>query len=169
MKKKKLTFKKIKKNLAFTLVELLVVISIMGILTILVASSFKTVQVKARDAKRKSDLDSVSKALNIYFTDYGYFPLVESIDFVDGSELADGSIIYMKEIPVEQRDDVEPYIYKLYSGNTDRKSFRLFAELENEDDNDCLDSALCVDYTISGDTCCYGVSSSNIGMDGDML
>lgn len=153
-----------KKNLAFTLVELLIVISIMGILTVMVSSSFKTVQAKARDAKRKSGLDSLAKALNIYFTDNGEF--LDYIDFINGDEIVgeDGTI-YMKEIPVETISGIENYVYQ----TTDtKKSFRLFAELENGEDNSCLYSGICP-FTVSDGNCCYGISSSNIGVSGDML
>lgn len=168
MKLNKFLSKNKKKSLAFTLVELLIVISIMGILTVVVSASFKTIQMKARDAKRKNDLDSVKKALNMYFTDNGQYPVVGYIDFKDGNQFVndnDETIIYMKEIPVEMVNGVEGYIYQT---TVSRRSFRLFAELENGDDNSCMkDNDLCPDEY--DDVCCYGISSPNIGMDGGMI
>lgn len=167
MKLNKLLSKNKKKSLAFTLVELLIVISIMGILTVVVSASFKTIQMKARDAKRKSNLDSVKKALNMYFTDNGQYPVVGDIDFSDGDQFSNEDIIYMKKIPVEVVNEIEEYTYQTTDS---RRSFRLFAELENGDDNSCIDSNLCPgDYNFSTNTCCYGISSPNIGMDGDMI
>ena len=58
------------KKFGFTLVELLVVMAIMAILTVVVTSSFKTVQIKARDSRRKNDLSSLSKALTMYYNDF---------------------------------------------------------------------------------------------------
>lgn len=47
----------------FTLVELLVVISIIAILSIIGLTVFTGVQKNARDARRQSDVDAIAKAL----------------------------------------------------------------------------------------------------------
>ena len=47
----------------FTLIELLVVISIIGILAAFIVASFTSAQQKARDSRRKADLDATKKAL----------------------------------------------------------------------------------------------------------
>lgn len=165
------------KNKAFTLVELLVVISIMGILTVVVSASFHTIQMKARDAKRKSDLDSIAKAVNMYFADYGNYPGVggtspnlDTLLSTSGSEFSHTGIVYMKELPTEKTIGIEPYRYTIVdsnlNGNTGR-SFRLYAELENTDDSGCL--ADTVDCPYIDAYCCYGVSSPNISMEGDMI
>jgi prepilin-type N-terminal cleavage/methylation domain-containing protein len=167
------------KNKAFTLVELLVVMSIMGILTIMVSSSFKTVQMKARDTRRKSDLNAISKALNTYFVDYGVYPedgedSLIKLDSV-GNDFFYNDILYIKELPVEETRNIENYVYITSDGGIggSGKSFRLFAELENEDDSGCFsDFDYCPDdYNgVEGkDNCCYGVSSPNIGMGGTMI
>lgn len=49
----------------FTLIELLIVITIIGILATFVVASFTTAQKKARDSRRKSDLDAYKKALEL--------------------------------------------------------------------------------------------------------
>jgi prepilin-type N-terminal cleavage/methylation domain-containing protein len=51
----------------FTLLELLVVISIIGILTALAAVSYSTAQSRARDSRRHGDLDGVQKGLEQYY------------------------------------------------------------------------------------------------------
>jgi prepilin-type N-terminal cleavage/methylation domain-containing protein len=50
----------------FTLIELLVVISIIGMLAGIVLVSMTGVRGKARDARRKSDLDQIEKAVELY-------------------------------------------------------------------------------------------------------
>ncbi len=46
----------------FTLIELLVVVAILAILAVIGATVFNNVQVNARDARRKSDIDAIAKA-----------------------------------------------------------------------------------------------------------
>ncbi len=56
------------KSIGFTLLELLVVISIISILVALGAASYSTAQKKGRDAKRKGDLRAVSAAMEQYYS-----------------------------------------------------------------------------------------------------
>jgi prepilin-type N-terminal cleavage/methylation domain-containing protein len=143
--------KKNKKN-AFTLVELLIVIAIIGIITIIASSSFVSAQKKSRDASRKASLKSLSDALNMYYSDFGLFPSSSSITY--GGQLMSGNVVYMKKIPTETAKAVKQFYYQV---SPTQKSFRLYANLENSDDNDCL---TCPDYSVSSG-CCYMITSSN--------
>lgn len=66
--------KKIRKTKGFTLVELLTVITIIGILVAFTTVSFVNAQQKGRDGKRKTDLKSIKAALTLYFNEYGNYP-----------------------------------------------------------------------------------------------
>ena len=57
--------KKMKRK-GFTLIELLVVIAIIGLLSTLSVVSLNSAREKARDANRKSDMNSISTALELY-------------------------------------------------------------------------------------------------------
>jgi prepilin-type N-terminal cleavage/methylation domain-containing protein len=59
---------------AFTLIELLIVISIIGVLVTLVAVTIRPIQTKSRDAKRKSDLNLYLSALDLFKTDFKLYP-----------------------------------------------------------------------------------------------
>ena len=60
---------KIKNNrFGFSLFELLVVISIIGIIVSVGAVSYSSAQKKARDARRQEDLQSVQKAFEQYYS-----------------------------------------------------------------------------------------------------
>ena len=58
----------------FTLVELLVVISIIGLLSSVVLAALNSARMKARDAVRLSDTTQVLTALAMYYQDYGKVP-----------------------------------------------------------------------------------------------
>lgn len=167
------------KKFGFTLVELLIVISIISILTIVGISSFRTIQTKSRDAKRKNDLSSISKALNMYYNDVGVFPYGSLLDIdsmikasgVGFSADVNGTVVtYMVEVPRETTNGVEEYSYLSTTG----KSFKLFSNLENENDNSCLkdDNGVVLknidDYVVING-CIYGISSSNIKLEDSLL
>jgi type II secretion system protein G len=66
------------KNKGFTLIELLVVISIIGLLASIVLVSLNSARSKARDARRKTDLQQISKALDMYYQDNNSYPSSDS-------------------------------------------------------------------------------------------
>lgn len=59
---------------AFTLVELLVVIAVIGILSAVVVISTNSAKGKARDAIRLSDMSSIQMSLALYYDDKGKYP-----------------------------------------------------------------------------------------------
>jgi len=81
----------------FTLIELLVVVAIIGILSSIVMVSLNSATMKARDAKRISDINQLKMALQIYENAYSAYPAnldalktggfigVIPVDPVDGS------------------------------------------------------------------------------------
>lgn len=73
----------------FTLVELLVVISIISILAVMGMVIFTNTQKNARDARRRADIDAIDKAIEVKRTaSSGYGPVTEA-DFAGGSIPAD--------------------------------------------------------------------------------
>ena len=59
---------------AFTLVEMLIVVIIIGILMAALLPRLKGAQERARDTARKANLSQISTALEMYFNDYGEYP-----------------------------------------------------------------------------------------------
>src|SRR3990167_5145014 len=59
---------------AFTLIEILVVITIIGILTSIGTVAYNNTLDKGRDSRRKQDLASIKSALTLYFEDNGKYP-----------------------------------------------------------------------------------------------
>lgn len=58
----------------FTLIELLVVVAIIGVLSSIVLVSLNTARLKGRDAAREEEIHSIQNALELYFTENGYYP-----------------------------------------------------------------------------------------------
>ncbi len=74
---------------AFTLVELLVVISIIGILSSTVFASLSSARSRARDAIRKSDLAQIAKAFRLYYEQNGTYR-IPNTGWVDDTGYATG-------------------------------------------------------------------------------
>ncbi len=157
--------KKINKKLGFTLVEMLVVISIIAILSSILAGGYVNSQKSARDTARKINLKSISDALNSYYADYGVYPEEGAWVNTDGSFTSiDKGTVYMKKVPVET-GGMTPILYERGSSE---KSFRLYTNLENEEDKDCIENSTCESISLDGDYssskgCCYVITSSNVG------
>ena len=67
-------FSKQQRTIGFTLIEMLVTVSIMVILMAIAVASFGSAQEQSRDAQRKTDLRTVEAALALYKNKYGSYP-----------------------------------------------------------------------------------------------
>jgi len=69
-----------KKKKGFTLLELLIVLGIISIIMLLGSTVYSGVQKRSRDAKRKGDLNIIRSSLELYRTNFSYYPtsLVEN-------------------------------------------------------------------------------------------
>ncbi|MBI2017855.1 type II secretion system protein [Candidatus Daviesbacteria bacterium] len=118
----------------FTLVELLIVITIIAVLSSIGLATYTTFNKNARDAKRKTDANFIQSALEQYFADQTFYPLAGSgncptdadgqLRFGCSLTNPDGSKIYLTTVPSDS-DPSSPYIY-VPSGN----SYCLFAQME---------------------------------------
>lgn len=101
---------------AFTLVELLVVISIISILMAVGAVNYQKSVKLSRDSKRKADLEQIRQALETYRAENGVYPDTASIS----SLVPD----YLTEYPQDPKGGA--YSYTKGTGAT----YRICAQLE---------------------------------------
>lgn len=148
----------------FTLIELLVVMAILGILSVIGLSNFQSARIKARDAKRKSDLQTIAKSLEAYANDYQDYPADNSgkiscttpatCDW-DGPFKDSKGTIYAAKLP---KDDLSPTQVYYYDANG-TVSYSLYARLENANDP-AIDSS--ITKLCGTPTCNYKINSSNL-------
>ncbi len=108
------------KNRAFTLIELMVVISIIGIMATVIVMSLDKARGKARDDKRAADLAQIELALRLYVEQNKHYPK-ESDGYSGGTagqicKSCNGPInseiqTYLGFIPEDPKNDSTYYYY----------------------------------------------------------
>lgn len=103
----------------FSLVELLVVITIIAILSVAAYSAVGGNTIKARDAKSKQDISTIQQALELYFAEKSIYPPT-----LTGTDIPKK---YLSDIPKDPGAGKHNYLYKV-SGAT----YQIAATLEND-------------------------------------
>lgn len=100
------------KHSGFTLVELLIVITIIAILSVIGLVVYGNFLKNSRDSKRQSDLKFIQSALENYHADQLYYPA--SL----GTTLISGTKIYMTRVPTDPKPSPYPnYLYTVSGTN----------------------------------------------------
>src|SRR3990172_228272 len=118
-------------RLGFTLLELLVVITIIGLLASVGLASYSRAQARARDARRQSDLTTVRNSLEIYYAENNSYVSTSDI-WRDASEaLSVLDPIYIRGLPDDPGGAGSvPYRYTSVSNG---QGYCLAANLETAD------------------------------------
>lgn len=132
--------------MGFTLIELLVVIAIIGLLATIVAVSVNSARAKARDAKRKADLNNLVLAAQMRYDSTNDYPASAGWFTNPGHGGLDAALTptYMPRVPDDPlnsgsniymywRKDFRGYSC-LTSGTTEQLAF--YTRLENPSAND---------------------------------
>jgi len=151
---KKLKDKKFLKS--FTVTELLVIISIIGILALLVVVGLQPKRAKGRDAKRISEVNSLRGALKLYHMDHGEYPIQEpatwswcsleqtavaAADYCSGMYDAEGDFVLEPYMPKKPEDPIygrgmetsgDKYSYQ-YISTSSGQEYGIHADLETRE------------------------------------
>jgi len=116
----------------FTLVELLVVVTIIGILMAIALVNYRIFLQKGEDAQRKADLRFLQAALEQYNADQHFYPSSITPD----TPLAYGSKVYLSKVPFDPAGEIyiyEPSGVNCGSGDQEKNctNYCLYAKLAN--------------------------------------
>lgn len=101
----------LKKQRAFTMIELLVSATIIILLTTAGLVSFSQVSISSRNAKRKADLETMRQSLTLYKQDNSYYANTTTLDFDDlVTSLYAGE--YLSETTIIDPKNTGAYIYQ---------------------------------------------------------
>lgn len=146
---------------AFTLIELLIVITIIGILVATGVYSWQAAQVKARDSRRKTDVKAIQQALESYYQTNGEYPPAASLGWCTQiSNPTYPSLLnalqptYITKVPQDPTflNTTSDYFYRKDA----LSRYRLYSTLENTKDPDYIANALGTDGLIG----CAGGNAS---------
>jgi len=142
-----ITVEKINNKFGFTLVELLVTISIIAVLTSIGVVFYQNSKQKADDAKRRQDLLNIQEAFEQYYAAEGSYPA--SCPSVGSSLTTTGGDALLDMMPDDPNDSQN------YGTNCD-SSYYCFSALLND-----TDGGNCTGCSCSGDSCSFTTAADN--------
>ncbi len=122
----------------FTLIEVLVAATIIAILTAVGMVSYTNINKRSRDTKRRSDMEQIRSALEMYRADNGSYANTGGGNWSDASNLSAILVSsYMSAIPSDPKSTTQTYRYlatNLVSGRY--YGYCLSSLLESENPSD---------------------------------
>lgn len=112
-----------KKNRGFTFIELLVVVTISALLMGAATVGYSSISRRSRDTRRKTDMETIRSALELYRSEQGSYPL----SVTEGGSIAIGESTYLNPVPSDPKDG--SYVYTRTSTTT----YTLSCTLESGD------------------------------------
>lgn len=118
-------------NQAFTLIEILITLSIIALLVTISTFALSQARTSARDNKRKTDLEFVRSGLELYRADCGGYPASlawgASLAGSGASPSCPASNVYIQALPKDPQSGTRDYCYNRLSA----RNYTLCASLEN--------------------------------------
>ena len=156
----------------FTIVELLIVMSILAVLATFFISGYTGTQRRARDAQRKSDLKQIANSFEIFFSDHKRYPPASGTQIAActynavaetgtacawaSGQFSDGTTVYFKTVPGDPSGGYT-YVYRTDANGT---NFKLYARLENPEDPDII-TGLTENACHTTYVCNFAITSGN--------
>lgn len=113
---------------AFTLVELMIVVSILAFIAIIAIAYFRGQLFKGNDARRKADLNRIGVAVEEYEKDHNCYPLPYIVQCDPGTGLQP----YLEKTPCDPRTNTT-YEYE-YEDSACPSWYRIYTVLDNVND-----------------------------------
>jgi general secretion pathway protein G len=122
------TFVRRRATMGFTMIEVLVAMTLVGIMSAAGVVALQSTQVKARDAQRKGHLEKIRTAFEDYYNDNDCYPPAGALATCQGTSLRP----YLDEVPCDPLTG-EAYLYNPLSNRC--SGYRVHAGLENTQDD----------------------------------
>lgn len=140
----------------FTLIEVLIVVSILAILVISTYFAIGRQRIKAEDARSKNDLERLKIAFEDYYNDKNCYPPPEWFD--DASDCGSSNLNpYLSTIVCNKKTGLP---YPVQTDDTGCKWYKVYGLLQNPSDPNLLSSPTTIGSYIYN----YGVSSSGVSL-----
>lgn len=116
----------------FTLIELLVSITIIAVLVGVGVVTFGSATRRSRDARRKSDMEQLRSALEMYRADNNRYPSTggawQNLNTTLQAALVTGAVVYLPALPQDPRNSTQQYRFQ-----SSTSSYCIVANLEVSD------------------------------------
>lgn len=121
-----------KKEKAFTLVELLVVVAIIGLLATVVLFAVEGIRSKSRDSRRVSDIKSIQEGLTLYQNNHQTYPVYNG--YITGGDTMSTALVsegLIQSVPTDPlNSSIEGVTYKYHYYSDQGKTYLLKYYLE---------------------------------------
>lgn len=141
-----------KRNQGFTIVELLIVIVVIGILALLVITTYSGIQQKARNNTRQANLGAIQTQLEIFYQNNGHYPSLTNMNTgTNAATNAKSTFVTSSMKNLDQNALVDPSNPNQSKHLEDAPTAKSYSyEVTNASDTTCeLDATTCAKYTLT--------------------
>lgn len=119
------------------MIELLVACSVIAVLMVATFWAYKTQIIKGRDGKRKADLKKIQTVFEDYLNDRRFYPAVSEVSNTPPIICNKTFPPYIPNLPCDPLNSSSYHYY--YLPDATRRSYKIYAKLENENDQAILE------------------------------